>query len=125
MNRLASCTGLMLWRPLPSSWASLAFDTARAVRSAPKSKAQRSLGSPTAAAVSHLVEVSVHGYVGTITMDHYSKRNALSHRLCRAIQDGVDRCCAAGVRVVVLRAMPGARVWSAGHELGRHPQTCN
>lgn len=29
----------------------------------------------------------------------------------------LDRCCSAGVRVVILRSSPGVRVWSSGHDV--------
>lgn len=64
-----------------------------------------------------LVEVQVHGHIGSIIMDHQAKRNALSHALCQGILKGLDQCCAAGARVIVLRAQPGVSVWSAGHDI--------
>jgi len=67
--------------------------------------------------VGHLVEIEVQGHVGTIMMNNAAKRNALSTQLCLAIQSGLERCCSAGVRVVVLRAQPGVKVWSAGHDM--------
>lgn len=64
-----------------------------------------------------IVAVEVHGHVGTITMNMHSKRNALSTMLCEEISNGIDRCCAAGVRVLIIRAKPGVTVWSAGHDV--------
>lgn len=64
-----------------------------------------------------LAKIEVMGHVGTITMNNYSHRNALSVQLCIAIREGIDRCCAAGVRVIIIRADPGVRVWSAGHDV--------
>jgi methylmalonyl-CoA decarboxylase len=63
----------------------------------------------------------INGYVGTLTLDNESRRNALCEQL-------VDECIAAlgtfrsaGVRVVVLRARAGAKVWSAGHDINELP----
>lgn len=63
----------------------------------------------------------INGYVGTLTLDNESRRNALCEQL-------VDECIAAlttfrsaGVRVVVLRARAGSRVWSAGHDVNELP----
>jgi len=67
--------------------------------------------------VGNLVEIDVQGHIGTIMMNNGAKRNALSTQLCLAIQSGLERCCSAGVRVVVLRAQPGVKVWSAGHDM--------
>ncbi len=66
---------------------------------------------------SPLSKVTINEFIGTITMMHNRKRNALGARLCAEIEAGIDKCAAAGVRVVILRAMPGCSVWSAGHDM--------
>jgi methylmalonyl-CoA decarboxylase len=76
-----------------------------------------------------LVETKISNRVGVITLANPAKHNALSttliHELCSALEDLLlDQ-----VRVVVLRAAPGARVFSAGHDVrelptnGRDPLT--
>ena len=67
--------------------------------------------------------------IGTITLNHPAKHNALSapliHELLAALASLVDL----GARVIVLRAPKGAKVWSAGHDVrelptnGRDPLT--
>lgn len=64
-----------------------------------------------------VVEMEVHGFIGIITMCNESKRNALSQRVCDELSALLDRCCAAGVRVVILRSSPGVKVWSSGHDV--------
>lgn len=64
-----------------------------------------------------LCTVLISEYVGTITMTHNAKRNALGVKLCSEIGSGLSRCCAAGVRAIILRALPGVSVWSAGHDM--------
>lgn len=66
---------------------------------------------------SRLVEIQVSNRIGTITMCNDAKRNALSWQVCLEIQKGLDSCIGAGALVVVLRAKPGVRVWSAGHDI--------
>ncbi|CAJ1353748.1 unnamed protein product [Effrenium voratum] len=38
-------------------------------------------------------------------------------QVCEALSGLLDRCCCAGVRVVILRSSSGQRVWSAGHDV--------
>lgn len=61
------------------------------------------------------------GHIGTITLDNPSKLNALSEALVRSVIDGLHEFAAAGVRVAVLRAAPGVKVWSAGHDVDELP----
>ena len=70
-----------------------------------------------AALAGPLCSTAINDTVGVITMTHSRKRNALCERLCSEISAGLDRCGAAGVRVIMLRAEPGAKVWSAGHDM--------
>jgi methylmalonyl-CoA decarboxylase len=55
--------------------------------------------------------------VGTITMVHDDRRNALSQQLIAEMMEALDGFTRDGARVVVLRANPGAKVWSAGHDI--------
>lgn len=61
--------------------------------------------------------------VGTITLDHPERRNALSADLVGAVIAALERFEAAKARAVILRAQPGARVWSAGHDVGELPES--
>ena len=68
-----------------------------------------------------LITASLDAPIGTITLNHAHKRNALSesliHDVIAALADFKER----KARVVVLRAQPGAKVWSAGHDVGELP----
>lgn len=68
-----------------------------------------------------LILHEIKGLVGIITLNNYEKRNALSDALIREITAAFDDFLAARIRVVVLRAQPGARVWSAGHDVNQLP----
>lgn len=59
--------------------------------------------------------------IATIVMSHVEKRNALSEALIEEITTALDAFREQKVRAVVLRAPPGARVWSAGHDVGEIP----
>jgi methylmalonyl-CoA decarboxylase len=65
--------------------------------------------------------VQVDGFIGTITLNHPRKRNALSEHLIEAIIVALEDFKSRNVRVVILRALPGAKVWSAGHDVDELP----
>jgi methylmalonyl-CoA decarboxylase len=59
--------------------------------------------------------------VGTITLDHARKRNALSEALVGEVIDALADFRQRRARAVVLRAHPGVAVWSAGHDVSELP----
>src|SRR5579872_2254080 len=58
---------------------------------------------------------------GVLTFNHPARRNALSAALIEELIAGLAEMQAAGVRAAVLRALPGAAVWSAGHDVSELP----
>jgi len=68
------------------------------------------------------ITVALSEFIGTITLNHDRRRNALGRGLIseviKALNDLVDQ----RVRVIVLRANAGAQVWSAGHDISEFPQ---
>jgi len=64
----------------------------------------------------------VTDFIGTVTLDYERRRNALSHALVEEIIAALRSFREAKVRVVILRAKPGAKVFSAGHDIGELPQ---
>ena len=78
-----------------------------------------------------LVKQTVEKNVATITLDHPQKHNALSADLIAELLEALASAGTAGARVAILRATPGAKVWSAGHDVkelptnGRDPLTFN
>jgi len=64
-----------------------------------------------------LVITDVQGYIGTLTFNNYDKRNALSRDFILEIMHGLNELIYQRVRVIVLRAGPGCKVWSAGHDI--------
>jgi len=69
-----------------------------------------------------LVQTGVDGYIGTITLNQPEKRNALSEPLVREVIAALQDFRARRLRVAILRAQPGARVWSAGHDVSELPE---
>src|SRR6185369_16972932 len=76
---------------------------------------------PTGENAMPLVLTSISDEIGTLTLNSPERHNALSAPLVGELIAAFTRFRAAGVRVVVLRAPPGARVWSAGHDVNELP----
>lgn len=68
-----------------------------------------------------LISSNLSEFIGTITLTHPQKRNALSEALVREIVDALARLKGQQARVVILRAPAGAKVWSAGHDVTELP----
>jgi methylmalonyl-CoA decarboxylase len=68
------------------------------------------------------LDTKIDDAIGTIVIDHPEKRNALSTQLIDAIVKTLDHFSREHARVVVLRAQPGAKVWSSGHDVGELPE---
>lgn len=60
--------------------------------------------------------------IGTITLNNPERRNCLSHDLIRDLFAAFDNLEQSGVRVVILRAPSGTKVWSAGHDVNELPK---
>jgi len=78
-----------------------------------------------------LVEVQISGQIGTITLNNPKKHNCLSKELIDDLCAALDEMKKREVRVVILRASAGAKVFSSGHDVrelptnGRDPLTFN
>lgn len=68
-----------------------------------------------------LILTDQHDAIGTITLNHHDKRNALSSRLIDEVMTALAAFVDNSARVVVLRAAPGVKVWSAGHDVEELP----
>lgn len=68
-----------------------------------------------------LVDCTCIDHVGTITLQHEERRNALSARLVDEIIAALAGLRAQQARVAILRARPGAAVFSAGHDVSELP----
>ena len=55
--------------------------------------------------------------VATVTLDHERRRNALSRALVEEVIAALAAFREAKARAVILRARPGARVFSACHDV--------
>lgn len=69
-----------------------------------------------------LVTCEIENHVGILTLDNPSKCNALSRELMDGVLTAFDTFRAEAVRAVIIRAAPGMRVWSAGHDIRELPR---
>ena len=67
------------------------------------------------------VETNIEAAVGTICLDHFEKRNALCAALAEALIGALETFAENRVRAVILRARPGVKIWSAGHDVDELP----
>jgi len=76
-----------------------------------------------------VVESKISNGVGVLTLNDPAKHNALSKELIDQLCSALDDMRHLGARAVILRAHPGARVFSSGHDIrelptnGRDPLT--
>ncbi|MFN8126588.1 MAG: methylmalonyl-CoA decarboxylase [Candidatus Nanopelagicales bacterium] len=68
-----------------------------------------------------LVRVGDRGPVTTITLTRTRRLNALNGALVAAVVAALGDCVGRGQRAVILRAEPGVRTWSAGHDVAELP----
>ncbi len=67
------------------------------------------------------IQTSLEDNIGVITLDHFKSRNALSSGLIDKVLKALDYCLESKARVVIIRAVKGAKVWSAGHDVRELP----
>ncbi|MBI4860906.1 MAG: methylmalonyl-CoA decarboxylase [Candidatus Riflebacteria bacterium] len=59
--------------------------------------------------------------IGTITLTHSQKRNALNRELLKEVVASLHDLENRKARVVIIRAEKGSKVWSAGHDISERP----
>lgn len=59
--------------------------------------------------------------IGTITFNHDAKRNALGKAFIQELLKAMNDMVYQRARVIILRANPGAAIWSAGHDISELP----
>ena len=76
-----------------------------------------------------LVNAEISNYIGVLTLNNPAKLNSLSKQLLDELCTGLQNMREHDVRVVILRAPPGSKVFSSGHDVrelptnGRDPLT--
>lgn len=69
-----------------------------------------------------LIIIEDRGPVGIVTLNNPEKRNALSNVLLEELIQALDGFEARRARAVILRALPGSTVWSAGFDVRELPE---
>ena len=69
-----------------------------------------------------LIEQSLADNTGTLQLNRGEKHNSLNGELMRELMAGLDALVTDGARVVIVRAAPGVKVWSAGHDINELPE---
>ena len=69
-----------------------------------------------------MITSQIESAIGTITLNHEAKRNALSEALVNEMVAALAEFTQREVRCAVLRAAPGVKVWSAGHDVAELPE---
>jgi len=72
-------------------------------------------------AICTTVQVDVKDNIGVITLSNQAKRNALSKALLSDLNAALDNFQSKKIPVVILRAAPGVKIWSAGHDIFELP----
>jgi methylmalonyl-CoA decarboxylase len=70
-----------------------------------------------------IVQFHMDGLLAVVTMANPAKRNALSEAMIEGILNALEQAQAAQARCVILRAEPGTRIWSAGHDISELPKS--
>lgn len=68
-----------------------------------------------------LIETHLADSIGTLTLNYSIKHNTLSEALIGEMSQALSEFEKYGVRVLILRAYPGAKVWSTGHNVHELP----
>ena len=68
-----------------------------------------------------LVSTSLADYIGTVTLTNPARRNVLSEAMVSEVVAALAHLNEKKARVVLLRAEPGSKVWSAGHDVSELP----
>lgn len=69
-----------------------------------------------------LTQVEIQDSIGIVTLDHAAKRNCLSHDMLGELIAALEGFERAKLRAAILRAQPGAKVWSAGLAINELPK---
>jgi methylmalonyl-CoA decarboxylase len=65
--------------------------------------------------------IESHGQVRSITMTNAGKHNSFNAVMSADLIELLNAAVTEGIRVVLLRAEPGVKVWSAGHDISELP----
>lgn len=68
-----------------------------------------------------LIESAINGRVGLLTLTHTKKLNVMGNDLVNQLIEGLNALVEAGALSIVIRTLPGVKVWSAGYDINELP----
>lgn len=68
-----------------------------------------------------LIQISMRENVGQITLTHTKKLNVMGNALVNQLIDGLTQLAEDGACVIIVKTMPGVKVWSAGYDINELP----
>lgn len=78
-----------------------------------------------------LIEISQAEHIGILTLNNTDRLNVMGNDLVNQLIEGLEHFVTTGMRVVILKTLPGVKVWSAGYDVnelpphGRDPLECH
>lgn len=70
-----------------------------------------------------LISKTLAAEIGCITLNNDARRNVLGETAMQEISTALEEFAQAKARAVILRANPGVKIWSAGHDVEELPET--
>lgn len=68
-----------------------------------------------------LIEISLKERVGQLKLTHTRKLNVMGNALVTQLINGLAKLVADGALVVIIKTLPGVKVWSAGYDINELP----
>ena len=68
-----------------------------------------------------LIETSQVGQIGILTLKNTERLNVMGNALVNQLIDGLNTFSSNGARAVILKTLPGVKVWSAGYDVNELP----
>lgn len=69
------------------------------------------------------INTKFENQIATITFNNDAKRNSLNHQMLNEISEAFSEFSELKARVVIIRANPGVKVWSAGYNINDLPES--
>lgn len=69
-----------------------------------------------------LIERSLNARIGVMQFNRAEKKNCLNREMMKQLIEAIDTLVDEGAHVLILRAAPGSKVWSAGHDINELPE---
>lgn len=68
-----------------------------------------------------LIEISLKDHVGELMLTHTRKLNVMGNALVNQLIDGMAHLVKEGALAIIIKTLPGVKVWSAGYDINELP----